>query len=257
MLEQVSNVRLERARRRAIGLNRVMLGVTRHWLLLVNLLAAVFVVLPWLAPVFMHGGQTGLGRAIYLFYSLQCHQLPQRSYFLFGPQASYALAEIQAAWVNTDNPMVVRQFLGSPEMGWKVAWSDRMVSMYGSLVVAGLIYGLLRKRLRPLPWWAFVLFLLPMLLDGGTHMVSDIGGLGSGFRDTNAWLAWLTANSLPASFYAGDALGSFNSWMRLLSGLCFGIGIVWLGYPHLEQFARETGTQLEAKVLRAETAAFH
>jgi len=32
----------------------------------------------------MHLGKPGLASLIYLFYSPQCHQLPQRSYFLFG-----------------------------------------------------------------------------------------------------------------------------------------------------------------------------
>jgi uncharacterized membrane protein len=255
MVEHVSGIRLGPRRTFAVGLNRLVLGLARHWLLALNLLLALFVTLPWLAPVFMHTGQTGLGRAIYLLYSTQCHQLPQRSYFLFGPQLSYSLSEIQAAWVKTNNPLVLRQFLGNSEMGWKVAWSDRMVSMYMSVVLGGLLYALLRKHLRPPPWWIFVLLLMPLVIDGGTHMLSDLGGLGSGFRDTNAWLAWLSGNRFPANFYGGDGLGSFNSWMRLLSGLVFGLGIVWLGYPHLEQIAQGTAAEIEAKLQRAGLAA--
>lgn len=58
-------------------------------------------------------------------------------------------------------------------------------------------------------------------------------GIGRGFRATNAWLAMLTGDRLPPSFYAGDALGSFNSWMRLLTGVFFGLGLVWFLYPRL------------------------
>jgi hypothetical protein len=36
------------------------------------------------------------------------------------------------------------------------------------------------------------------------------------------------------TFYAGDALGSFNSWMRLITGLLGGLGIAWFAFPHLE-----------------------
>lgn len=43
---------------------------------------------------------------------------------------------------------------------------------------------------------------------------SDLAGIGQGFRDSNAWLAALSQQSLPAAFYAGDAWGSFNAWMR-------------------------------------------
>ena len=58
---------------------------------------------------------------------------------------------------------------------------------------------------------------------------------GYGFRDTNNWLAILTNHSLPMEFYAGDALGSFNSWARLVTGLLVGLGITWLVFPYIFQ----------------------
>ena len=130
-----------------ILLKRVVLGIARHWLLFTNLLIVVWVGLPWLAPVFMHWGWTSAGKAIYFIYSFQCHQLPERSYFLFGRQTMYSLAEIQAAWQTTTDPFTLRQFIGNPETGWKVAWSDRMVSMYTSILLGSLLYGLVRKWL--------------------------------------------------------------------------------------------------------------
>ena len=66
----------------------------------------------------------------------------------------YSLEEIQTVWQETINPMVLRQFIGNPEMGWKVAWSDRMVSMYASILVFAWLWYPLRKRLKLLPWWA-------------------------------------------------------------------------------------------------------
>lgn len=207
----------------------------RHWLLLFNLVLGVYVGLPWLAPVLMKLGLPAVANLIYLFYSTQCHQLPQRSYFLFGPQAMYPLVEIQAAWRATDNPLILRQFIGNAAMGWKVAWSDRMVSLYTSIFVGGLIYALFRKHLRPLGLIGFALLGLPMVLDGGTHLVSDFAGLGQGFRDTNLWLALLTQNAFAPAFYAGDALGSFNWWARLITGVLFGLGVVWLAYPRLDE----------------------
>lgn len=231
--------------------NRAVYWLSRHWLLVISLIFAVYVGLPWLAPVFMKLGWTGAGSLIYLAYSTQCHQLPQRSYFLFGPQATYSLADIQAAWTNTSSPVILRQFIGNETMGWKVAWSDRMVSMYTGLLPAGLAFGLLRRRLKPLSWWGFAAFILPMVIDGGTHLVSDLAGIGNGFRDSNAWLAVLTGNAFPAAFYAGDAFGSFNSWMRLLTGLLFAIGCVWLAYPNLESALGEAAATIEGKFSRA------
>jgi uncharacterized membrane protein len=210
-----------------------MPGLARHWLFVVNSLIAVWVGLPWLAPVFMNLGWTSAAKVVYFLYSFQCHQLPERSYFLFGRQAMYSLADIQAAWQITSDPFTLRQFIGNPEMGWKVAWSDRMVSMYTSILFAGLLYGLVRKYQKPLSFWAFALLLLPMTIDGGTHMISDLAGIGQGFRDTNNWLQILTNNTLSTTFYQGDALGSFNSWMRLITGILFGFALVGFVYPYL------------------------
>lgn len=210
--------------------------ITRHWIVLFGGFVGLYVGLPILAPVFMRLGWTGFGGMIYKLYATQCHQLPQRSFFLFGQKAMYSLNEIQSAWQETANPFVLRQFLGNPQMGWKIAWSDRMVSMYTSLWMCGLLWWPLRKRITVrLPWWGFAIFLLPLAIDGLTHFVSDLAGLGQGFRDMNTWLSILTGNTYPAEFYAGDALGSFNSWMRLLSGVLFGIGVVWYAFPYLDE----------------------
>jgi uncharacterized membrane protein len=235
----------------AIALNRALLGFARHWLLTFNLFWGVFVIAPWFAPVLMASGQERAANAIYLAYVTQCHQLPQRSFFLFGLKPMYSLSEIQATWQNTNNPFLLRQFNGNPQMGWKVAWSDRMVAMWTSIFVGGIVYWPLRKRLRPLSLWAFVLLILPMALDGGTHLLSDFAGLGDGFRDSNAWLAALTGNVFPANFYASDSLGSFNSWMRLLSGVLFGIAAVWLAYPHLQGAFTNVAREIENKFRRA------
>ena len=82
-------------------------------------------------------------------------------------------------------------------------------------------------------------------------MVSDLAGLGQGFRDSNAWLAVLTGNALPATFYAGDALGSFNCWMRLISGALFALGVVWMAFPYLDRAMTDSAAQIEAKFSHA------
>jgi uncharacterized membrane protein len=197
------------------------------------MILGLYVLAPFFAPIFMASGLTLPGKIIYWIYSYLCHQLPERSYFLFGPHISYALPQIKQAWQGTNNIAILRKFIGNPQMGWKVAWSDRMVSMFTSLWIFGMVWGVFRKKMKPLAWWGLVLFLLPIAVDGTTHMISDFAGIGQGFRDTNAWLAILTHQQLPALFYAGDAWGSFNAWMRFASGIFFGIGIVWFGFPYL------------------------
>ena len=195
----------------------------------------LWVWVPFLAPLFMRLGWDGPANAIYFIYSFFCHQLPERSYFFFGSKVSYPLPEIQAAWMDTINPLLLRKFIGTAEMGWKVAWSDRMISFYGGVWLFALVWYQLRRRMKGLSPLLLALFLLPMAIDGGTHFISDLAGIGQGFRDTNLWLATLTNNSFPALFYAGDALGSFNSWMRIITGLFAGLGLVWFAFPYIAE----------------------
>lgn len=209
-------------------------GLSRHWFPISIAILGLYAGLPFLAPVFMKLGWGTPAKVIYFIYSFLCHQLPQRSYFLFGAKATYSLAEVRAAWQDTLNPLVLREFIGNTEMGWKVAWSDRMVAMFTSLWLFGTLWRPLGRRLRPLPAWGLALLLLPMAVDGASHFISDLQGLGQGFRDSNAWLAALTGNAFTSGFYAGDAWGSFNSMMRLLTGVLFGAGIVWFGFPLLD-----------------------
>jgi len=207
----------------------------RHWIVPTSIILGIYVGLPFLAPVFMHAGWNDAARVIYFIYSWLCHQLPERSFFLFGSRFTYSLAEVQNAWQNTIRPEILRQFIGNPVMGWKVAWSDRMVSMFTSLWLFGLLWWPVRHKLKPLPWWGLGLFLIPMAVDGTSHFFSDLAGIGQGFRDGNIWLAVLTHHILPASFYSGDTWGSFNSLMRLLTGILFGLGIVWYTYPYFDK----------------------
>lgn len=215
--------------------------LARFWILPFGVIFGLYVWLPFLAPVLMHFGWYLPGEIIQKIYSTQCHQLPDRSFFLFGPQRMYTVQQIRTAWQNTNDPAILRQFVGNVQMGWKVAWSDRMVAMYTSTWLFGLLWWPIRKYLKPLPLWGLILFWLPMAVDGGTHFISDLfGGLNGGFRFDNAWLAALTGHRIPGWFYFGNALGSFNSDMRLLTGILFGLGLVWFAFPVLNESIRQS-----------------
>jgi uncharacterized membrane protein len=223
-------------------INQIVLAFTRHWLGLFNLVMGTFVVLPWLAPVFMAQGYETPARIIYFGYSFTCHQLPQRSYFLLGDKLMYSQAEIQAVWPS-DNLLVERQFIGTPTMGYKVAYSDRMVSMYTGMFIGGLLFGLMRRLLHPLNWRLFVLVgVIPIFVDGFTHMLNDLTGLG--FRDNHMWLAALTSASVSTTFMSGDAIGSLNWWLRLVTGLLFGVTVVWFTFPYVQREMSKAGAAL-------------
>jgi uncharacterized membrane protein len=149
----------------------------RYWIVVFEIIFGIYAFLPFLAPVFMQAGWKEAGNAIYFIYSFLCHQLPERSFFMFGPKLTYSLAEIGATGQDTSSIVTLRHFIGNAAMGWKVAWSDRMVAMFTSLWAFGLAWWPLRKRLPKLPIWGLILFLLPMAVDGGTHLLSDFARL--------------------------------------------------------------------------------
>ncbi|MCB0022047.1 MAG: hypothetical protein KDD91_03345, partial [Caldilinea sp.] len=109
-------------------------------------------------------------------------------------------------------------------------------------------------RLAPLPWKVLLIALLPLALDGGTHAINDAltGVLSAGgFRDTNQWLAWLTANAWPG-FYAGDHFGTFNWWARLITGALAAWGIAFTVFPILAQLFQEEAISATRQQVRAE-----
>jgi uncharacterized membrane protein len=236
-----------------LAVDRFALWVGRHWLALFVVSYGAWVLTPFLAPILMEIGATAPAHGIYLVYSFFCHQLPERSLFFFGPQPMYSYAQIKAAWP-LDGFDGLRQFIGNPQMGYKMAWSDRMISFYGSFWVGGLLFGLLRTRLKslPIPVW-LIAGILPVGLDGLTHMLNDILAAtnGTGFRDTNAWLQALTGNVFPQWFYIGDALGSFNSDARWITGILFGLTTIWLLFPFIEEQMIDVTRRSTAELERA------
>ncbi|MBU1878951.1 MAG: DUF2085 domain-containing protein, partial [Chloroflexi bacterium] len=190
---------------------RGALGISRHWLAGVNLAWGVLWGLPWLAPILMKAGATGPAQAIYWAYSFLCHQLADRSFFLFGPKLMYSYTELLPYAPGAGTWLGLRAFVGTAELGYKVAWSDRMVSLYGGFLLGGLLFALLRHRLKPpnrrTTGVIVGLMMVPMAVDGITHWISDLAGLGQGFRDNNAWLAVLTGHLFPTAFYVGNELG--------------------------------------------------
>jgi uncharacterized membrane protein len=246
--ESDRSVTIKRSRSIILGTDRGIAWLARHWLLAVNLAMGLFIGGTLLPPTLMHLGLEGPARVVYTLYGFNCHQLPQRSYFLFGPHGVDTYSEAQVIAWGAD-PDHLRGFVGNVEVGFKLGMAQRNTAIYASIFLAGLAYALLRKRLPRLSWPLFLLLILPMALDGGSHMVSEITGLG--FRETNAWLAALSGGVYPDTFYAGTTLGSFNWLMRTLTGALFAIACVWFAYPYLQRGFADVGHQAENKLRRA------
>ncbi len=200
------------AKRLNAAINRVAVGIARHWLAVFNMMVALFVALPFLAPVLMEAGATGPANLIYKVYAVTCHQLPERSIFFYGHDHFYTAQDLEAeGYLPAGLSLFQRQALrwaGSVEAGWKVALCQRDVAIYGSILAAGLLFGLLRPILRrrtkwpKMPVWMFVLLLVPIAVDGITQLF--------GWRE-----------SFPA--------------LRFFTGALMGSATVWFAYPHIEE----------------------
>ncbi len=204
-----------RTRDLVIFLDKAIFRLAKHWLAVANLFWGLYVGLPLLAPVLMDAGWTLPAKVIYTIYRPACHQRPERSYFIGGPEIAYTPEELQAAGVDID-PFA--RDIGNEKVGWKVAFCERDVAIYGAIFFTGLVYDLVRRRLRGwrMPFRYFVLFLIPMALDG----LIQLFGL---YEST-----WLR---------------------RSITGVIFGVGAVFFAYPYVEEaFAdirRTLGGKLE------------
>lgn len=256
----VTELPTPRARRNLFAV-RATYAFTKHWLLLFIVLFGLYIFVPFMAPIAMKLGWVTVGNVIYDVYSTQCHQMAQRSFFLFGAKPMYELNELPVSLTGQTgrDELALRAFRGSDVFGWKVAWSDRMVYMYTSLWLGSVLYYALRRpRQKPIRLWVFVLMQIPVALDGITHVLSDLNGLTSGVRYTNAWLAAITNHIFADSFYIGDSFGSFNSTVRLISGVLFGFAMAGLALPLFDTEMRRTGQiladKLEKRTLRLSTS---
>lgn len=222
--------RMSEGQRRAIILaDRFIFWLSGHWLAVLNALALLYVGLPLLAPVLMHLGAEGPAMVIYTVYRPLCNQLPQRSWFLFGPQFAYTIPEFEA-WLGLDaipNPLTWI-FVGNEAMGYEVALCQRCTATHGAIFIFGLFYALGRRHVRPLPWWAYVGFgLVPMAMDGGYQALSY---------------------AIPI-FFPNSPITPYETtpFMRTLTGGLFGLTTVWLAYPLIQEVMDEYHETLQQR----------
>ncbi|MBN1261808.1 MAG: DUF2085 domain-containing protein [Anaerolineae bacterium] len=209
----------ERQRRFLYRANRVIFWLSRRWLVIFNLLAALYIGGAFLAPVSLYLGNEKLGNVLHAFYAPFCHQYPFRSWFLFGPQAAY---RTDGALTLTEMETLTH-FVGNADVGFKLALCQRCTAIYGMILVAGLVYSIARnyKRIPPIPMWAYVVFgILPMGFDGGFQWLTYFGH-------------WILPGFVAVPHETSPLL-------RTITGALFGLATVAILYPYVDDFFRET-----------------
>jgi uncharacterized membrane protein len=192
-------------------LNRIIVpaarALTRHWLAVVCLALVVFTALPLMAPWLMERGLTAPASLIYAAYRMTCHQLPQRSFFLYGPQKTYTEREIESQ--TTMQPL--NGYTGSADAGYKVAYCERDTAMYLALLATALCLLVAGRRLPRLPLWLFVLMIAPLAIDGATQL--------TGLRE--------------------------STWqLRVVTGALFGVAIAWLLFPLVDEAMKRAASEI-------------
>ncbi len=237
-LEQLGDpeylIKVKRGKQVTTG-DRVSFWISRRYLLLLNLFMFFYVGLPFLAPALMKLGAEFPAKAIYRIYSPLCHQFGFRSFFLFGEQSFYPLAEANINGVKTfeevsgiprlDDPysftrFAARSYVGDETVGYKIALCERDVAIYAAILIFGIIFGLTGRRIKPLHWMLWLLIGLgPIGLDGFSQLLSQFNW---------QWLAAMIPYRESTPF------------LRTLTGALFGLSTAWFAYPNIEESMNET-----------------
>ncbi|MCC7129460.1 MAG: DUF2085 domain-containing protein [Anaerolineae bacterium] len=202
---------------------------SKYYIWVFNLAVILYLGLAFLAPVLMKAGLETPANWIYKGYSLVCHQLAFRSFFLFGEQIVYPRADANLSGLltfeaatglsesaNASDMFAARNFVGNETLGYKIALCQRDVMIYLSILTFGVLFALTRYRIPALPWYLWlVIGIAPIALDGFSQLFSQP-----------------PLNFLP--------LRESTPQIRSLTGFLFGFTTAWFGYPIVEESMRET-----------------
>lgn len=212
---------------------------SNHYVGVLNLLVFVYLFLPILAPTLMKLGFERPAGLIYRGYSLVCHQLAFRSFFIFGEQLVYPRQAAgvtglqsfaQATGLGEESTVEdlnqARAFIGNPQVGYKIALCERDMAIYGGILLFGLLFALTRRRIPGLPWYFWLMLgILPVAVDGLSQLFSQPPMNFMPYRESTPLL-------------------------RVLTGFLFGFSTAWFGYPMVEETMAESRRIMTRKLER-------
>ncbi|MEA3327638.1 MAG: DUF2085 domain-containing protein [Chloroflexota bacterium] len=208
---------------------------SKHYMVLLNLFTFLYVFLAVLAPTFMHVGWETPAKIIYKVYRPLCHQLAFRTFFLFGEQIYYprklaGLEDVisygEATGFDEYDINTAREFLGNDRLGYKMALCERDIAIYGAILLFGMAFSMTGKKIKPLPWYLWIIIGLgPIGLDGFSQLLSQTG----------------------LSIFNWLPLRESTPFLRTITGALFGMATAWFGYPYLEESVLENRREMQLK----------
>ena len=145
-----------------------------YWALMITCALGILVFAALSVPFLSYFGLDGISKRIFFALHLVCAQIPSHSFYIFGHQLG----------------MCARNF-----------------SIYTAMFIGSLIFVLSNKRIPGIPWWVWMLMILPMAIDGTTQMF--------GLRE--------------------------STWeLRVITGTLFGLANVWFALPLIQKTILES-----------------
>jgi len=146
--------------------------LSRYWAHMLTGLLGLIVCIALLIPILSYLGLDVVAKPLFFALHAICAQIPSHSFYLFGHQLGLCV---------------------------------RNLFIYGSMFLGGLVFVLSKKRFPGIPWWVWVLMILPMAWDGTTQLL--------GWRE--------------------------STWeLRMITGTLFGLGSVWFALPLIQKHLR-------------------
>lgn len=144
-----------------------------YWALAITIILGILVFAALSVPLLTYLGLDAIAKPIFYSLHLICAQIPSHSFYIWGHQ---------------------------------LGMCARNMGIYSSMFIGGLVFVLSKKRLPGIPWWVWVLMILPMAYDGLTQMF--------GLRE--------------------------STWeLRVLTGALFGFGNMWFALPFIQRTVKQ------------------
>lgn len=147
-----------------------------YWATVITAVLGLIVAIALSIPFLSYFGLDAIAKPLFFALHFVCAQVPSHSFYIFGHQLGLCA---------------------------------RNLSIYVSMFLGSLVFVLSKKRMPGLPWWLWILLLLPMVWDGTTQMF--------GWREST----WV---------------------LRVITGTLFGLGNIWFVLPMLQKTLDETPT---------------
>lgn len=151
------------------GLDRVSNFMMEYWGHMVAIVLGILVFAALSVPFLTYLGLNSIAKPIFFSLHYVCAQVPSHSFYIFGHQ---------------------------------LGMCERNFSIYASMFIGSLIFVLSKKKMMGIPWWIWILMILPMAWDGTTQLF--------GWRESN----WI---------------------LRIITGTLFGFGNIWFALPLMQK----------------------